>query len=1140
MNPYDVGKVVPHSDLSSSPDSHNVYHQVEKYASQKSEKMLVKSNSEHIFRFVSAARIKRKSMSQVSAQNEPSLDATSPFLNKVQPLRPKRDDNVNEIQVDKRIKASSRDGHDSVLVKEKELNLIESLANSNISVLMSSTAPPLAGEMQKNEGVERTEHPAGSITLVPDQLSEPNQKPISLQLNNNTSYNNNNLSTKAQDPWCAVESPGSRDGDGELQDDGDDRTIQLQEDADDDDEAQSNSKYQDIQWAQLYESSIDDERHVVRPMAGEEQGLVLAEGELTQKLEASISQLGRHDHRIIPLILALVPLRVDLKDFGSAEVLYREGLELVDTVRDQQQRLLWRQELRVGLCTLLTWQERYREAEMLARRIVIDFEHPSYLGTDNVQTLLAVRDLALLLTSQSKHTAAAEQYERLMAAYDRWLGPDHPYATSAANDLAVQLIRRRKLSRANALLERVISSREKALGADHPDTLSALANLGVLRHIEGCIADANTLYQRVLRGMGVDIEAGEQIQLPACACKVALNMAKLLSEEGDTVTAKKLRNDARKVALTSAKNSPCAQKEVISGGTSAPLPSFPRKGVTLRFVQKVRDYVQRLEEAQLGDQQRRGLPANNVRWTTTDVCNRLIKPWTETKKCSFDDLMRYNHMASLPPSSEVRKSYDTCFGDLSYTESFGNEAHIFVSHAWAYYCCEFVQAIETYFVDRLLNGGGALPEARASIGDSDDLADPNSTLLWIDLFVNDQWNAPSLPYEWWSGTFLSAIKDIGHTMLILSPWDAPIPLTRAWCLWEILSTIRSGARLTVQLSSTQRRSFQAKLREDYEYLMTAFCRIDVKNSQAWKEEDRDMIFKAVERYKGGFGGVNNMIMEKLRDWVEMSARMIVNDGRTISDCESAGSNSQLDHCRDKVSIASVLHIQNKLAEAEAKYKEAIADMKKLPCSSPTDYFVLTTMSKLASLYRQQNKTTEATRIYYQVLEGFRRTLGDDHLDTLRTCSSLASLIRKERNYGQALELYNSLLEGFQRAHKGDNDHPDILTTLRNIANIHTDQGSYDVANALFKVALTGYERRLGENHVETLKTVQFMAILLQKQCFYKEAEKMYSRAVIGYEKALGPRHPETIKIRSNLESLKSYFAKNPYGNFIVDSNFADK
>ena len=59
----------------------------------------------------------------------------------------------------------------------------------------------------------------------------------------------------------------------------------------------------------------------------------------------------------------------------------------------------------------------------------------------------------------------------------------------------------------------------------------------------------------------------------------------------------------------------------------------------------------------------------------------------------------------------------------------------------------------------------------------------------------------ALPQEWWASTFAEAIALIGHTVMLLSPWDAPFALTRVWCLFEIWATASTGTPLRVLLPS---------------------------------------------------------------------------------------------------------------------------------------------------------------------------------------------------------------------------------------------------------------------------------------------------------------------------------------------------
>ena len=71
------------------------------------------------------------------------------------------------------------------------------------------------------------------------------------------------------------------------------------------------------------------------------------------------------------------------------------------------------------------------------------------------------------------------------------------------------------------------------------------------------------------------------------------------------------------------------------------------------------------------------------------------------------------------------------------------------------------------------------------------------------MFVCSQHAAAEQSYEWWSSTFSDCIRAVGHTLLVLQPWDDPLPLTRSWCLWEIFSTVSSNTPLDVLLSPAQ-------------------------------------------------------------------------------------------------------------------------------------------------------------------------------------------------------------------------------------------------------------------------------------------------------------------------------------------------
>lgn len=117
--------------------------------------------------------------------------------------------------------------------------------------------------------------------------------------------------------------------------------------------------------------------------------------------------------------------------------------------------------------------------------------------------------------------------------------------------------------------------------------------------------------------------------------------------------------------------------------------------------------------------------------TTTDVCEQYVKP---------------KHTKSI------------CEHLLDEDSPMVGTAACFISHAWSYAFLDTVDAIKHHFE--------ALKQT--------------DVIIWFDLFSNSQHDTSTKPFAWWSGTFRNAIAKLGSMVMILTPWDKPITLTRAW------------------------------------------------------------------------------------------------------------------------------------------------------------------------------------------------------------------------------------------------------------------------------------------------------------------------------------------------------------------------
>lgn len=72
--------------------------------------------------------------------------------------------------------------------------------------------------------------------------------------------------------------------------------------------------------------------------------------------------------------------------------------------------------------------------------------------------------------------------------------------------------------------------------------------------------------------------------------------------------------------------------------------------------------------------------------------------------------------------------------------------------------------------------------------------------------------------------FREAVRAIGRTVLVMEPIENPVPLTRAWCVWEIFCTVDSGAQLRVALPPSERSKFDHIILHRFQVQQPAFLR----------------------------------------------------------------------------------------------------------------------------------------------------------------------------------------------------------------------------------------------------------------------------------------------------------------------------
>ena len=163
------------------------------------------------------------------------------------------------------------------------------------------------------------------------------------------------------------------------------------------------------------------------------------------------------------------------------------------------------------------------------------------------------------------------------------------------------------------------------------------------------------------------------------------------------------------------------------------------------------------------------------------------------------------------------------------------EPTVFVSHAWDALFLDFVAALESSYASETFQR------------------------LWIDIFAvpqNEQdrpWDDddPDAFYDVVDNILLS----IGTVAVVLAPFDQPVRITRAWCLYEHFLALEEGLRVSVLLPPRERRRLFAFLGagDDPQPL---YRRVVLAAAAARRPEDRRRLLARVRRRE--FGAVRRL------------------------------------------------------------------------------------------------------------------------------------------------------------------------------------------------------------------------------------------------------------------------------------------
>ena len=334
----------------------------------------------------------------------------------------------------------------------------------------------------------------------------------------------------------------------------------------------------------------------------------------------------------------------------------------------------------------------------------------------------------------------------------------------------------------------------------------------------------------------------------------------------------------------------------------------------------------------------------------------------------------------------------------------------------------------------------------------------------------------------------------------------PAALTRAWCIFELAKSLSKGCTLHVLLGETSVAQFEDKMRNDpggFEWIGRILGRVDVKQAQITKVEDRAYILGEVGQLPGGLGAINSNVMAALGGWVVGEAQALL---AALPEAKRGAS-------RLLANVAVMLKNQGRLAEAEALYREYLAAWRAKGGDRHAN--ALAALANLAVNLREQGKPAEAEPLFREPLAAEREVNGNDALSTMQDAGNLGKVLLEQGKLAEAEPLLVEAVAWLRKKNGYGGVYNAALVELRR------EQGRLAEAEQELGTLVADMRKGAGPQHPATLEAEAVAARLRHAQPDGAAAGAAALREVV--EKMgefLGAAHQDTLKWQEVLGEME--------------------
>jgi hypothetical protein len=355
---------------------------------------------------------------------------------------------------------------------------------------------------------------------------------------------------------------------------------------------------------------------------------------------------------------------------------------------------------------------------------------------------------------------------------------------------------------------------------------------------------------------------------------------------------------------------------------------------------------------------------------------------------------------------------------------------------------------------------------------------------FIDIFVINQHTPPwrEQPCVGMDYALRQPIELSHKTLLVMSPFEDPVPLKRAWCIYEICNTKRLGAVLDITMPAEEHSRFITALTKGEFDFNDWVENINIEAAGAFDPADKDMIMALVQTSPGAAVGLNRTVVKVLCEWLGRQGRMAL---QSLPEKEQ-GTSKLIKN------LANVFWRQGLPDEAEPLYRQMVACRRE--AFGDADLFTLDGLHIWGRFLRAKGSYDEARKVLEETVSGRRDKLGPSHPDTLTSEMELSEVKRLlasgEDDLAEVEKTMSEVISGWR----------ELFTSIGSDGHLEINESQEYSDKAV---------REMRINFLESLKV--YVAIMMRHRVApVSLVTNTIAELLSGRRKLFGPRNPATL------------------------------